>query len=48
MGQRNQLFARKPLSLLLEEMKGENRLRSTLIALRLVTSRMGLPVNFDG
>src|SRR5215813_9671202 len=38
---RNQLFARKPLSLLLEEMKGENRLRRVLGPLQLTSLGIG-------
>jgi APA family basic amino acid/polyamine antiporter len=37
----NQLFARKPLSLLLEEMKGENRLRRVLGPLQLTALGVG-------
>jgi len=37
----NQLFARKPLALLLEEMKGENRLRRVLGPLQLTALGVG-------
>src|SRR3979409_1808350 len=38
---RNQLFARKPLSLLLEEMAGENRLRRVLGPVQLTSLGVG-------
>src|ERR671924_1122232 len=38
---RNQLFARKPLSLLLEEMKGESRLRRILGPVQLTSLGVG-------